>query len=360
MPHVESFLQYRAGPRALRRIAREGLRPEAVRAFAGTASGPRWLALAGLDRALIETGFAAAPAGAPRRLLVGASAGAWRALAFASDRPAATHERLVRGYIAQAFPRRVRPATVTEAYRRMLADVFPDDTVARILANPSNDVAVHVVRWRGPWPWRSRALQMAAMVAVSGLRRVGVRATGALIERVLVHARPEALGARFDGVVVPMRPGNARAAALASGAVPIYVEPVLDIAGAPSGAYSDGGIGDYHLRQSWIAGDDGVVLLPHFQEAILGEWFDRFEAGAGPPAGVLNDLVQVFPSQRWVDTLPGGRLPDRDDFFRFVDAPDERMRRWNEAVARSEELGEAFLRDVASGDLAARVRPIAG
>ena len=196
------------------------------------------------------------------------------------------------------------------------------------------------------------------MVAVSALRRVGVRATGALIERVLLHARPETLVARFDGVVTALTPDNARAAALASGAVPVYIEPVVDIAGAPRGAYADGGIGDYHLRQPWTADGDGVVLLPHFQEPILGEWFDRFAPRSSPPAGALDDVVQIFPAERWVATLPEGRLPDRDDFLRYVDAPAERMRRWNDAVARSEALGEAFLRDLATGDLAGRFRPI--
>ena len=138
----------------------------------------------------------------------------------------------------------------------------------------------------------------------------------------------------------------------------VYVEPVVGISGAPRGAYADGGLADYHLRQAWIPGDGGLVLLPHFQGRVVGEWLDRYATRPTPATDALADVVVVFPSPRWVATLPGGHLPDRDDFFRFVDAPEERMRRWNEAVACSEALGEAFVRDLASGDLAARIRPI--
>jgi hypothetical protein len=358
MRGMKSFLRYRAGSRAVRVLGRDGLRPEAIRAVVGTASGPRWLALAGLDRALMESGFAAAAPGTGRRLLVGASAGAWRALAFASDRPAARHAMLVRAYIGQVFPRNVRPRAVASAYRGMLAEVFPDAAVAAVLAHPTSDVAVHVVRWRGPWPWRSRALQATAMVTASALRRLGVRATRRLVERVLVHARPESLDVPFDGRVVAMTEANVRPAALASGAVPVYVEPVDDVPGAPRGRYADGGLADYHLRQSWAGDGGGLVLLPHFQERVEGEWLDRYANRPPVAAEELADVVQVYPSRDFLAALPGGRLPDREDFFRFVDAPQERIRRWTEAAAVSERLGDEFLRDLASGDLVGRVRAI--
>src|SRR5512147_1842114 len=98
---MSTILHYRAGPRAMALIRREGLRPAIVRVLAGPASGPRWLVLTGIDRALIDGGFAAPPPAGQRRLLVGSSAGAWRMLAHAARDPHAAHDRLVSGYIRQ-------------------------------------------------------------------------------------------------------------------------------------------------------------------------------------------------------------------------------------------------------------------
>ena len=92
----KGFLRYRAGERAFRRIREEGFRPESIRAVLAPASGPKWLVLAGLDRALMGSGFAAKAAKAAGVLLAGSSAGAWRALALASRDPLKTHADLER------------------------------------------------------------------------------------------------------------------------------------------------------------------------------------------------------------------------------------------------------------------------
>ena len=49
-------------------------------------------------------------------------------------------------------------------------------------------------------------------------------------------------------------------------------------------------------------------------------------------------------------------LPDRRDFHHFRGAPEERMRRWREAEARSEQLARQFLDDLRSGRLVERVQ----
>ena len=57
---------------------------------------------------------------------------------------------------------------------------------------------------------------------------------------------------------------------------------------------------------------------------------------------MLNQIVTVSPGPRYMEALPGGRFPDRDDWVRFKNAPQERVRRWKQAVAQSFELGELF------------------
>lgn len=351
------LLEYRAGPRAMELLRREGLRPERVRAVAGPASGPRWLALAGIDRALMESGLAAADGSAPR-LLVGASAGAWRMLAMASRDPHAAHARLVRGYVHQVFPRGVAPEAVSDGYRSMLADVLRDDDLRHIVSRPSTDVAVHITRLRGPLPWKSRVVQVAAMALGAALHRVSARAISLLSRRMLLHTRPERFVPFFEGTVAPLTPGAILPAALASGTVPVYMAPVRSAGWAPRGIYVDGGLADYHLRQPYVAPGDGITLFPHFQERICAVWFDRGTPGRRPPTEAIADVLQVYPSREFVAGLPGGRLPERDDFLSMVDSPEERIRRWTETAARSEDLGAALLRDLGTGGWAERLRPL--
>lgn len=351
---MDGVLEIRAGRRALALLRDRGLDPADVAAWVGPASGPRWLALVGLDRACLERGFATSPTGGRGRLVVGASAGAWRALAFASPDPEGAHARLVRGYVRQAFPRGVGPETVTAAYRRMLREVAPPDDVEAVLANETTRLAMHAVRLRGPWPWTLRAVQAAAVFAAAGVRRAGLDPLPAFAERVLFHVRPDRFDVPFDGRVASLSADNLHDAALASGTVPLYLRPVVGIPGAPPGAYVDGGLADYHLRQRYVPPGEGIVLFPHFQRDVLPGWFDRHAPIPPGPLDALDDVVQIHPDPRWIATLPDGRLPDRDDFFRFVDDPGERIRRWSEVVARSDELGEAFLRALDDGTLVER------
>lgn len=334
------------------------MRADSVRLVVGPASGPKWLALAGLDRALLDAGLVGPPPTGGSRLEVGASAGAWRMLAFAARDPAATHERLARAYIHRRFPKGARPAVISAAYREMLSEVFPEPDVHAICSRPGLTTGVHIARLRGALPWRLRLLQLAALGAAAILHRISSRATDLLAERLLALTRPERVGSGFDGPLVALTRENLLPAALASGTVPVYMEPVRGLPGAPDGDYVDGGLSDYHLRRSFLSPGEGIVLFPHFQERIDAVWLDGRGPARPPREETVADVLQIFPSPAFVATLPGGRLPDRDDFFRHADAPEERIRRWTETLERSSALGEAFARDLESGDWIGRLEPI--
>ncbi|MBF0509966.1 MAG: hypothetical protein HQK57_13705 [Deltaproteobacteria bacterium] len=73
-----------AGPRIINRIREEGLTPGAIKAVVGPATGPRWMAFAGLDLALLESGLLR---GDGPVLLAGALAGYGRRLAWCGSDP---------------------------------------------------------------------------------------------------------------------------------------------------------------------------------------------------------------------------------------------------------------------------------
>jgi hypothetical protein len=344
---VAPTLEYRAGPRARRRIREEGLGPATIRAWFGPASGPRWIALTGIDHALIDAGLLA---GCTR--LAGASAGAWRALAHACPDPHAAHRALLDRYIGQRFSRADRPPSVSRAYRTMLGELFGPHAPG-LVAHPAHDIVIHTARLRGPRP---RPFLVAALLVALALHRAAGRGTRVFFERVAFDSRPARPLPGFRGSRVPLTAANLVDAALASGTVPLYLQAVRDPAGAPRGAYVDGGLTDYHLNQRYLDDESGVLLLVHYQRAIVPRWMDRRPAPL--PDDLTADVLLVHPSPAWVAALPDARLPDRDDFFRFMDAPAERMWRWREAALRSAALGEAFARDQAAGCIPERLEPL--
>lgn len=359
-------LRYKAGPTARRRLLDRGLRPETVGAVVGPASGPKWLALVGLDRALVEAGFFHGPTGfqgstgdGRRRLLAGASAGAWRMAALSTPRPLETYQRLVDGYIDKVFPKKVTARQVTNAYVPMMADLFPDDAAAHVTAHPEVDLAVHAVRVRRPWPTGPRPLLAGWLGAAALANAVSPRALRAFVERVVFHTAPDRFAGRVRGRVAPLPPQGFRQVMLASASVPMALEAVHSPPGAPPGRYLDGGVTDYHLATRYLSPDDDrVVLFPHYQERIAPGWFDKHLRRAAPP-DLVDDVLQIHPDPSWLASLPGGRVPDRKDFYELVDVPDVRLARWREAVALSETLGQSLRDDLQSGAWADRLEPLA-
>ncbi len=352
------LLRYRAGPAAVRVLRERGLTAGTIGALAGSASGPKWLVLAGLDRALLQSDLLQPHD--ERTLLVGASAGAWRMMALASRDARRTHRKLLGGYVGMTFPRGVKPCEVSRAYRRMLGDVFPPDEIAHLADQPRFDLAMHVARARLRFGWSAapRAAQVLSLGAATLLQAVSPSGIDLAFERVLFHTRPEARLPEFNGRQVELNRGNLLAVAVATGTVPIYMQPQRDLPGAPHGHYLDGGLSDYHLRQRYVGGDRGITLFPHFQQRIVPVWFDRTRERRSPTEDALDNVLQIHPSDRFLAELPDGRPPDRDDFFRFADDPEERIRRWRDAAQCGDTLGTEFLEDLHRGRIADLVEPL--
>jgi hypothetical protein len=344
-------LLYRAGSRALARLRAEGLGPGKVSALVGPATGPRWLAFARLDWALHQSGLLTADEEGRRVLLVGASAGAWRMAALATAEPEAALDRLCAAYIRQSFDPDPSPAEVTRAYRRLLREVFPNPIAGHMLTNLERHLGVIVSRAVGAWPKHrsGQLLLFARAFATNALHPSGLARS---FRRTLLCAHPGTWPLSPSGDVAPLTPENLHDALLASGSVPGYFEPVR-IAGAPAGDYLDGGVTDYHLAQPVT--DRPIVLLPHHGPRVAASWFDKHLPWRNSSAELLEDVLVMYPSPEYIRGLRGSELPDRQDFHRFRDAPEERMRRWSEAVARSEEIASQFLDDLRSGGLVERV-----
>ena len=159
------------------------------------------------------------------------------------------------------------------------------------------------------------------------------------------------LRSQFRGNYVQLNEINFKYAVLASGAIPLVIEGVRDIYGAPRGVYRDGGLIDYHLTHQFAAKENEIVLFFHHQERIIPGWLDKKIKRRVPEAHTLNNVLMVFPSQSFIENLPGGKVPDRTDFVTFIDDQETRIKNWRKAVELSAPLGEDFLELVESGKI---------
>ena len=132
---------------------------------------------------------------------------------------------------------------------------------------------------------------------------------------------------------VALAADNLGPAILASGSIPFVLQPVHHIAGAPRGAYWDGGITDYHQHLPYAGMTDGLVLYPHFQRALVPGWLDKGLKHRHGATRFLDNVVVMAPYPDWVRRLPGGKLPDRQDFKTWRHDPTGRIAAWTQAVA---------------------------
>ena len=339
-------LRLLAGAHARQRIAAHGLRASDVSAIAAAAGGPKGLALLPLDRWL----FGHWLPGSPRpRSLFGASIGAWRMAAAAQRDPLAALARLETAYLEeQRYPRSPSPETVSRVCRQITRELIGTNASAFAAAlNP--DMNLQVVTARAPAGRHPRPFfaQAALANAVSRQRLAG------RLERVVFSSAGATPSAalppdRFGTRTVTLTPANLEDALLASGSIPLIADPVGAIAGAPAGDYWDGGLIDYHLHWRYAA-LDGLVLIPHFVGHLTAGWLDKYlpwrRHGVGRIGrGWLDNVLIVAPSASLLARLPGGRLPDRRDFYRYGTDHERRLRDWRQAIGECGRMAEAFAR----------------
>ncbi len=356
---MHTYIRFKAGKALFDLIRQQGLKKEDVAVFAAPAGGPKWFVCPGFDRALMRSGFLMRSSG--RVLLAGSSAGAWRCLAMACSDPMDAYERLRIAYSRNTFSAADNQSTISQTLKANVDAFIGSRDVENILEHPFLDVAVHVVRAKGPAGSESKVLQGAALAGAFLMNALTSSTLQMLYERVVFFSGtrpPSFTGPPFQGRAVRMDGSNLREAALATGSLPYIVAGVPNIAGAPRGIYRDGGLADYQLNQDYKPGSDGLTLFFHYQERIVPGWLDKRLKRRKPPPGALDRVLQVFPGADFVKMLPDGRLPDRNDFVVFADDPATRIRRWDEVSRISHILGEEFMEAVESSRIKQMVEPI--
>ncbi len=337
-----------AGPKARQRIEQQGLQAADVATLAGAAGGPKGLILGALDRFIFGRWLTQS---SQTVHLVGASIGAWRMATACLKDPVTAFLRLEHDYIRQHYelqPGEKRPsaATVSRLFGENLR-AFYDGRIGEVLAHPRFRLHVVTAHGRHLLAREQRGRTAVGFLGAWLSNLVQRRAMGAWLERVVFSTPGAALP--FDSSDYPTRQfdlslANFGAAVQASCSIPFVLQAVHDIAGAPSGAYWDGGLTDYHLHLNYAAGygSPGLVLYPHFQKAVVPGWLDKHLKWRHGSSAFLDNMLLLAPHPDWVKTLPNGKLPDRSDFVHYGQDLASRVRDWSAATAASVQMVDEF------------------
>lgn len=349
-------LRFQAGPGAARVLTRDGFDFDRFQVMAGASGGPKWLALSRLDKFI--TGELL-----PRRktplFLLGSSIGAWRFSCYTRLDPVAAIQEFEDAYIEQRYGKKPTAQEVTEETRRFFKLIAGEAGVARMLSSPAVRLNVMAVRCRGAAAFEQPWLQGLGMMAAATGNLFSRRALAVSYERVLFFdSRDEPPFMDLAGLPmhrIPLSEQNLEDAVVASGSIPLVLEGVPDIHGAPRGMYRDGGVTDYHFSDS-LSRDDGLVFYPHFYPYMVPGWFDKSLPWRRAHGAATDKVLLVSPSEEFVASLPYGKIPDRKDFATLDNA--QRIGYWNTVVAESERMADEFRELLAGGDLAGQLEPL--
>ncbi len=350
-------------------VRERGLRAEDVDVIPAASGGAKWLVLAGLDRYLFGE-FLRAPRTRPMHL-IGSSIGSWRMACLAQRDPVAALDRAHRYYVHEQRYSSLRPTPreVSGVLGAALDRLLGATGVGDVLSHPWARLHVLTTRARGPAAAARRGALLAGFGIAAAANVVTRRSLALQFRRAIFHsagdATPFAALADLPTEHHALTPENLRAALEASGSIPLLMEgvriPAADGRPLP-GTFWDGGVLDYHPDLDFgpaAAGGGRLVLYPHFYAHVIPGWFDqrlgwRRVTSAGASAN-FRRAVLIAPSDAFVASLPGGKIPDRNDFYDVTQA--ERVERWQRVVDASAALGDELRDLVATGRVADAVQP---
>lgn len=352
-------LAYLAGKNAYRIIKEEGLQADSVKIIAGAAGGPKWLVLNRLDRYLFSGFFA--NRSKPLHL-IGSSIGAWRFSALCQKDPLEAQQRFEEAYIHQHYTSKPSPAEISEESRKILDHFISESGIQQILNHAIYRLAFLAVRCK--WPSSSDSkLLLGGGLLLAALSNIIKRSNLKLqFERVLFHGENSSVPYQFDQTLktrrVPLSVENYKSALISSGSIPLVMEGVQQIPGAPQGTYRDGGLIDYHMDLPYRVEEDEIVLFPHFSDRIVPGWLDKQLKWRKPGRENMNNVLLVAPSKSYTNQLPNQKIPDRNDFWLYKGRDEDRFNDWKTVVNKGELLATEFENDVASGQIKQLVQPL--
>ena len=339
-----------AGDKAAEIIREKGLNEEDIKAIVGASGGPKFLVLAGLDKAILNTWFKKRT---EPLFFLGSSIGSWRGAAFAAKKPVETLAKFTESYLKQHYTSKPSRKDVTDESIRILNDFLKDEDINFILNKSKINLNIISAQCRGISSLESNAALALSFIPAVLVNLISRKLLLKIYTRTLFHDTrdtPPFINCFKTANSVKLTEKNFKAALLSSGSIPFVMEGIKNIPGAPSGTYRDGGLTDYHINLDFGV-KDGIVLFPHFSSRVIPGWLDKSISWRKPDKKFFSNTVLVAPSKKFIESLPMGKIPDRTDFKTFFGRDDERLAYWNEVIKKSSIVGEEFMEAASSGKI---------
>ncbi len=349
-------ISVRAGSKAIRILRDEGLNLSRVKVIAGASGAAKFLVLTGIDRVLLSS----FKHRTDPLYLIGTSIGAFRMAAYCQRNPVDALDKLEREYILQHYDSRPTRKEITEESWKIIHAYIEDDEIEFIINHPFMKICFLSNKCKGLIKSENPWVQGLGIALASGVNRLSRNRLGYFFERALFCAPKErppfAAMNQFPLSIYRLTHSNFKTALLSSGSIPMAMEGISNIDGVP-GVFRDGGILDYHLDIPFLPNGNGLVLYPHFYDQITPGWFDK-SLNRKPDKKNMESVVLVAPSNRFVDNLPLGKIPDRKDFKTFFGKDKERIEYWKKVVEENKKLGDEFFEAIESGRIREIAKPI--
>ena len=345
-----------AGSKAIKIIKDEGLDLARVKVLAGASGSAKFLVLTGIDRVLMGM----FKNRTDPLYLIGTSIGAFRMAGFCQKDPLSAIAKLEKAYIEQSYTEKPTKQDITHETHKILNAYIDDNQIKDILNHPFMKICFLSNKCKNLLKSEQQWLQWLGVGMAFGVNLFSRNSLKYFFERALFctpgSTPPFAAMNQFPINLYNLTPSNFKQALISSGSIPIVMEGISDIESA-EGCFRDGGILDYHLDIPFLPDSDDFVLFPHFYEKITPGWFDK-HLNRKPSDKNMENVILVAPSDKFVASLPMGKIPDRKDFYAFKGKDKERQDYWKTVAQKNKILGDEFAEAVESRQMRNIVKPL--
>lgn len=328
---TQSSIQILAGTKAYQEIQDHGLKAENIRLIVGASGGPKWLVLSRLDQYLNQHFLSCSNQSIA---LLGSSIGAWRMALYATSDAHTAFKELEAINMTQRYSNPIQAREVQDFVDRVLSNIFTDQRQNEIVNNSQRHLHIVSVRNRRFLNGQSKIVQLGSLSLAATGNLFTPNIVAKIYPRVIVSRLgfDNALGK--DAEVIPLNHINLSEALTASGTIPMIMKPTK-ITGGKDRWHWDGALTDYHFGGPFKV-QNGLVLYPHFSSKVVPGWFDKPLPWRKPKQDDYSNVVMLVPSNRFIERLPYGKLPDRHDFTQLSD--NDRERYWRKVLAETDRL----------------------
>jgi hypothetical protein len=336
----------RAGAKALEHIRRQGLQAQDIDVMVGAAGGPKWIILHGLDQYLMKEWFTDSN---QELHLIGSSAGAWRLLCYTLDQPTDAIDRLLKHYTEQEYHKQPSQSEVTEKLENIIAKVLEGESL-NLLSNQTKR-KLYILSSLSTFNKKQNSKYKKEFLSLFLRNLVSRKNLSQRLQRIVFtnsiktdFIKPDDFRTKY----ITLNHQNIHEAVRSSGTLPMYMHPVENIQGV-KGMLWDGALIDYHIGLDY--NNSGLILYPHFSDNLIEGWFDKFLPYRKFSSMVIDKMILISPSSKFIQSLPDAKIPDRTDFSTYMNKNRYRIENWYKASDQSKEIAHEFHELWTSGQL---------